>query len=126
MKGVIRASVSPGSSQRETRVTWTPMVRVPSGAAVAGEALASNAARTAATSEERTRISKPPVGTVSGTTLSSQWRRGLHLSRYRPWALGRDAVPDQRSVEERTHEEDTASRLGGAARLVRRARLARG
>src|SRR4030095_15494653 len=92
MKGVIRASVSPGSSQRETRVTWTPMVRVPSGAAVAGEALASNAARTAATSEERTRISKPPVGTVSGTTLSSQWRRGYHISRYRTWAFGRDAV----------------------------------
>jgi hypothetical protein len=38
MNGVMRASVSPGSSQRETSVTCTPMARVPSGgAAGAGE-----------------------------------------------------------------------------------------
>src|SRR5215469_10265057 len=33
MNGVMRASVSAGSSQRETRVTCTPMARVPSGGA---------------------------------------------------------------------------------------------
>src|SRR5438067_2135471 len=37
MNGVISPSVSPGSSQRLTSVTWTPMTRVPSaGAAAAG------------------------------------------------------------------------------------------
>src|SRR3984893_8037372 len=35
MNGVISASVSPGSSQRETRVTCTPMAMVPSGGTAA-------------------------------------------------------------------------------------------
>src|SRR5215468_10729288 len=39
MKGLMNASVSPGSSQFAARVTWIPQVSVPSGAAVAaGEA----------------------------------------------------------------------------------------
>ena len=37
MNGVISPSVSAGSSQRETSVTCTPMVIVPSGAAGAGD-----------------------------------------------------------------------------------------
>src|SRR5437867_13118464 len=36
MKGVMRASVSAGSSQRDASVTWSPQVIVPSGAASAG------------------------------------------------------------------------------------------
>jgi hypothetical protein len=33
MNGVISASVSAGSSQRSTSMTWTPMANVPSGGA---------------------------------------------------------------------------------------------
>src|SRR5438034_4073761 len=39
MNGVMRASVSPGSSHRDTRVTCTPMAMVPSGG-TAGAGLA--------------------------------------------------------------------------------------
>ena len=35
MNGVAIPSVSPGSSQREARVMWTPQVMVPSGGAAA-------------------------------------------------------------------------------------------
>ena len=38
MNGLMNASVSLGSSQREARVTWSPQVSVPSGAAAAGPA----------------------------------------------------------------------------------------
>src|SRR5215471_11941063 len=59
MNGVMSASVSPGSSQRDTSVTWTPIVRVPSGAAGAGTAGATSAtAMMARTSRRRARISK--------------------------------------------------------------------
>src|SRR5262244_536771 len=59
MNGVMSASVSPGSSQRDTSVTWTPMVRVPSGAAGTGTAGATSAtAMMARTSRRRARISK--------------------------------------------------------------------
>src|SRR5215470_2969904 len=59
MNGVMSASVSPGSSQRDTSVTWTPMVRVPSGAAGAGTAGTTSAtAMMARTSKRRARISK--------------------------------------------------------------------
>src|SRR5262249_38546956 len=67
MNGVMSASVSPGSSQRETSVTWTPMVMVPSGAAGARDAPARMPrATTAATTSERARISGPPVGAGGG------------------------------------------------------------
>src|SRR5712691_12015210 len=36
MKGVMRASVSAGSSHRDASVTWSPQVIVPSGAAWSG------------------------------------------------------------------------------------------
>src|SRR6266498_4861895 len=82
MNGVIRASVSPGSSQRETSVTWTPMVRVPSGAAMAGDAPARIAAMRTATSEERTRISRPPgAGGVGNTAFVSVTERLPYRSR---------------------------------------------
>src|SRR2546426_3303160 len=66
MKGVMRASVSAGSSHRETRVTCTPMARVPSG----GAARAGNGPtpipkarpniRTAAMRQHEGRIMTPP------------------------------------------------------------------
>src|SRR5690242_14432932 len=62
MNGVMSASVSPGSSQRETSVTWTPMVSVPSVAAGAGDAPARMPRATTAATSERARISGPPVG----------------------------------------------------------------
>src|SRR5207247_2394182 len=61
MNGVISASVSPGSSQRETSVTWTPHVMVPSCAASAGE-MHETITRTMATITNRGRISIPPRG----------------------------------------------------------------
>src|SRR5262249_28714363 len=84
MKRGVDASGWPGSSQRETSVTWTPMVSVPSLAAGAGDAPARMPkATTAATSERRASISGPPVGAVSGTELSSRCRRGYHNDRSR-------------------------------------------
>src|SRR5262249_1485601 len=57
MNGVIRASVSPGSSQRLTSVTGTPIVSVPSGeAAGAGVAVASRTSRTTASLRTGQRI----------------------------------------------------------------------
>src|SRR5580765_5033115 len=66
MNGVINPSVSAGSSQRETSVTCTPMVIVPSGAAGAGETQARtmSAARTATKGKAldcRWGISIPPA-----------------------------------------------------------------
>src|SRR5438094_9459730 len=46
MNGVLMPSTSAGSSQRGGRVTWTPQVSVPSGAAAAGPKLESSAANT--------------------------------------------------------------------------------
>src|SRR6266568_8623765 len=125
MNGVIRASVSPGSSQRETSVTWTPMVRVPSGAAVAGDAPAKIAARTAAISEERARISNLLWGGgASGTLLSSRCRRGYHIGRCRTRTFRRGAAPDRPSVEGRNMKSTRALAL--AALLVLFAGLVEG
>src|SRR6266850_2806183 len=56
MNGVISPSVSAGSSQRLTSVTWTPMVSVPScGAAHAG----AMAVRTARTTSPSSRVRRP-------------------------------------------------------------------
>src|SRR5882762_11463146 len=67
MNGVMRASVSAGSSQRETRVTCTPMARVPSGgAAKAGDRPAPKIPqtrpkiRTAAMLQHEERVMTPP------------------------------------------------------------------
>src|SRR2546426_11663479 len=67
MNGVMRASVSAGSSQRETSVTCTPMAMVPSGgAASAGDTPARKIPqttpkiRTAATRQDEERIMTPP------------------------------------------------------------------
>src|SRR5438874_1173132 len=59
MNGVMSASVSPGSSQRETSVTWTPMFRVPgSVVARAGELrVKRTVTRARASTRERTGIS---------------------------------------------------------------------
>ncbi len=46
MNGLMNASVSPGSSQRAARVTCSPHVSVPSGAAAAGPATAASNSRT--------------------------------------------------------------------------------
>src|SRR5689334_24317421 len=46
MNGVMSASVSPGSSQRLTSVTCTPIVSVPSGEAAAAGVAASRTSRT--------------------------------------------------------------------------------
>src|SRR6267378_2592764 len=56
MNGVMSPSVSPGSSQRLTSVTWTPMTRVPSGGAAHAGATAARRART--TSPNR-RVRRP-------------------------------------------------------------------
>src|SRR6185295_20269625 len=66
MNGVISPSVSAGSSQRETSVTCTPMVIVPSGAASTGatQARTTSVARTAVKGNAMGRrwgISIPPV-----------------------------------------------------------------
>src|SRR6267143_1448610 len=53
MNGVIRPSVSPGSSQRLTSVTCTPTTRVPSGGAAAAGATAARTARTRTSSAMR-------------------------------------------------------------------------
>ena len=62
MNGVINPSVSPGSSQRETKVTWTPQTIVPgSGAASAGVITEKIRMTTIKTpSHERSGIRTPP------------------------------------------------------------------
>jgi hypothetical protein len=65
MNGLMNASVSEGSSHFPTRVTWSPQVIVPSGAAAAGLAQAGSSTKTAsATIRERTR---------NGLMGSSSW-----------------------------------------------------
>src|SRR5947207_616642 len=64
MNGVMNASVSPGSSQRAARVTWTPQVSVPSGAAAAGPGRAGSTSRASSvTIAERARdgLMAPPM-----------------------------------------------------------------
>src|SRR5262244_1845058 len=65
MNGVIRASVSPGSSQRETSVTWTPMVSVPGWAATASEnGATTRPTRTSSDSRDRASIRESSESTT--------------------------------------------------------------
>src|SRR5712692_3283535 len=69
MNGLMNASVSLGSSQRAARVTWSPHVSVPSGAAAAGPARAgSSSSATSVTIRERmtSALMAPPLGGVDG------------------------------------------------------------
>ena len=81
MKGVISASVSPGSSQRETRVTCTPMVMVPSCAAGTGVAVWDLAAR------QLTRL--PHGGIVRDLCLTGdgRWLVTVNTFRSTHWML---------------------------------------
>src|SRR6266508_4608119 len=67
MNGLMKASVSLGSSQRAARVTWSPHVSVPSGAAAVGPAKAESRNRTSrmATRERaKSGLMGPPLGGV--------------------------------------------------------------
>src|SRR6185503_19790661 len=69
MNGLMKASVSPGSSHLEASVTWSPQMRVPSGAAAAGPDRATSSDTTASGSlMGASRMRRSYDGRASDTT----------------------------------------------------------
>src|SRR6266540_4159461 len=108
MNGLMNASVSIGSSQREARVTWSPQVSVPSGAAPAGPVKAdSSSRRTSVTLPERAMespvMAPPPVCWSSrreGGSRPCELRRVAGDGRALHQALVACAVEGRRAVED--------------------------
>src|SRR5713226_6636715 len=118
MNGVIRASVSAGSSQRETRVTCTPMAMVPSGGtASAGDRPAQIRAKVKAAARSREpRISIPPLETFGNAVFVLE--KLPHL--WRGEAQG-DVHRGRRGLPRRPRgERDWGGRLCSAAAPPRR------
>src|SRR2546428_13663291 len=97
MNGVEIPSVSPGSSQREASVMWTPQVMVPTGAGArpVGWAVTGLAAPKPRTSATKTMTARD----VHGLMGSSQWRgwgegfpKGAPKQPERPLALAAPAL----------------------------------
>src|SRR2546427_12212953 len=103
MKGVAIPSVSPGSSQREASVMWTPQVMVPAGASAADAAAPKP--RTIATKAMTMREVHDLMG-------SSQWR------------ISRKLLTGHRDVVVDSSDDYGRSRVGNGRRIVPRVRRA--
>src|SRR5574341_1751296 len=101
MKGVMRASVSAGASQREASVTWSPQVIVPSGAAWAARGAAhATPARSRPIVRMPRRARVPPVMAPSSPGVEPQFLVGGRVRVIGGEAEARFRHPGPVAVEE--------------------------
>src|SRR3990172_10908824 len=111
MKGVMRASVSAGSSHRDASVTWSPQVIVPSGAAWAARGPRPPTAphsRTRPSTTERVMDPSSPGLESPGLELQVLVGRGVRVARDQPEAgflhAGSGAVQERQLPQVREHD----------------------
>src|SRR5260370_4532605 len=89
MKGVVNGSVSAGSSRGEASVTWSPHVRVPSGAAIAGRVMSKNSGNA------RNRMRKRELNRLMGPSCPARRSRARSGS-----AVAGNHQPEQHFIAE--------------------------